>query len=185
VVLEVGCGTGRLLAAMADHGAIGIGLDKKEAMLEVATRRGTAALVQGDAAVLPFAPESFDALVAVTLLEFVPDPGAVMAELCRVTRPGGRVVIGALNTKSPWGLAHHHRLRRASWTGAHFLDRDELLALGRSCGPASLRGSLLAPGPIPGLSHLGPALESVARCVPQIGAFQVLVIERMWPTGGR
>lgn len=70
-------------------------------------------------------------------------------------------------------------------TDAHFFDRDELLALGRSCGPASLRGSLLAPGPIPGLSHLGLALESLAHCVPQIGACQVLVIERMWPTGGR
>ena len=45
-------------------------------------------------------PNNPDAAVAVALLEFGSDPAAVMAELWRVTRPGGRVVIGSLDPKT-------------------------------------------------------------------------------------
>ena len=177
-LLDAGCGTGRLLASMFDTGAHRIGLDRDPAMLEQARMHTTAPLLLADAGALPLGTASLDAVVAVTLLEFVSDPAAVVAEMCRVTRPGGRVVIGALNPKSPWGLAHRHRLRRPPWDGAEFLGRRQLQALARTYGPATLHGVLFVPGPVPGLSRLGPLVESLGWLVSPLGAFQVLIIER-------
>ncbi|HUZ20309.1 MAG TPA: class I SAM-dependent methyltransferase [Acidimicrobiales bacterium] len=177
-VLEVGCGTGRLLAEMTERGAMAIGLDREPAMAELATRRTRAPVLRADAGALPFPEASLDAVVAVALLEFVADPAGVMAELCRVTRPEGRVVIGALNVRSPWGMAHRRGLRRTPWTAARFLARHELRALAAPVGEATLHGTLLLPGPVPGLARWGPLLESLGRLVPQAGAFQVLAIDR-------
>ena len=60
--------------------------------------------VAGDAAALPFLDGSFDAAAAVTVLEFVEEPQAVLAEMARVVRPGGRLVVGALNRFSPLSI---------------------------------------------------------------------------------
>jgi len=54
---------------------------------------------------------------------------AAVAELARVTRPGGRVLVGALNPRSPWGLANHRRRRSGAWCHARFLNRAELRSL--------------------------------------------------------
>ncbi len=50
---------------------------------------------------LPFLTGSFDVTLALTVLEFVSDPYAMLAEMWRVLQPGGRLVIGVLNT---WSL---------------------------------------------------------------------------------
>jgi SAM-dependent methyltransferase len=147
-------------------------------MLEVATPRARSSLVVGDANALPFASGSFDAAVAVTLLEFVADPPAAVAEMCRVVRSGGRVVIGALNPRSPWGVAHRRTLRETPWSSARFLGKHQLRALADSCGAATRHGVLFVPGPIPNLARLGPVIESAGRLVPHVGAFQVLAIDR-------
>lgn len=177
-VLDAGCGTGRLLVSMTDAGGVVVGLDRDPDMLAQARVHTRAPLLQADAAASPLAAESLDAAVALALLEFVSDPVAVVAELWRVTRPGGRVVIGSLNRKSPWGVAHRRRLRQEPWTEARFLGRRELLRLGRAHGPARLSGVLFLPGAVPGLRRLGPSAESWGSHVPSLGAFQVLVIER-------
>jgi SAM-dependent methyltransferase len=177
-VLDAGCGTGRLLTAMSEAEGMVIGLDRDLGMLAQARVHTRAPLLQADAAASPLAAESLDAVVAVALLEFVSDPAAVVAELWRVTRPGGRVVIGSLNRKSPWGLAHRRQFSKQSWSEARFFGRRELLRLGRAHGPARLTGALFAPGAVPGLSKLGPLVEACGRHVPSLGAFQVLVVER-------
>lgn len=177
-VLDAGCGPGRLLASMNGGSAWLLGLDVDPAMLQRARAHSRAPLVQADAAALPLAGKSLDAVVTVAMLEFVSDPAAVVAEMCRVTRCGGRVVIGALNPKSPWGVAHRRQLRRPPWTKARFLGRRQLLGLGRPHGTATLGGSLFAPGPLPGLRRLGPIIESAGRVLPGFGAFQILTIER-------
>ena len=112
-----------------------------------------------------------------TLCEFANDPNGVFAELARVTRPGGRIVIGALNPMSPWGLRWRRRLRRAPWLGVRFLSRSRLDALARPFGRVSISGALYAPGPFAGLRTLGPSLERLGRLVPSCGAFQVVTIE--------
>lgn len=180
-VVDVGCGTGRLLSVLAEGGASAVGCDAEPSMLTVAKGRADVPLVQCDAASLPFPPGSFDAAVAVALLEFVADPPAVMAELCRVVRPGGRVVVGALNPRSPWGLVRPRRLRRPPWSAARFQDRGGLRSLAGSCGPATVRGTLFATPGLAAMAWAAPlvaATEWLGALVPRAGAFQVLVIER-------
>lgn len=135
-------------------------------------------LVRADVGRLPLRPESLDAVVAVAVLEFVADPAAAVGEMCRVTRRGGRVVVGALNPHSAWGVARWRRLRRPPWTAARFLDRKALRRLGRPHGPTTLHSALFLPGPLPPLGLLGPLAEALGALLPGLGAFQVLVIDR-------
>jgi SAM-dependent methyltransferase len=135
-VLDVGCGTGRFTGALEQAGAMVVGVDLDPGMLIVAAANHGGPRLVADAHRLPFATGAFDLAVALTLLEFVDDPARVVAELARVTRPGGRLLVGALNRASPWGLAHRRRLRHPPWTAARFLTRSTLRRLGRAHGTA-------------------------------------------------
>lgn len=177
-VLDVGCGTGRFTAAMEQRAGSVTGTDLDAAMLAVAARRVRAPLLLADAQRLPFGNATFDVTVAVTLCEFAADPQVTIGELGRVTRPGGRIAIGALNPLSPWGAARHRRLRRPPWQTARFVTGRELAALGRPVGRVTLQAALFAPGALPGLGQIGPLLEGIGRACPMFGAFQVLVIDK-------
>lgn len=98
-LLDVGCGTGNFTRDVAPvvgpDGSV-VGLDLSEAMLGVANTRAAEAGLQidyhvGDAAALPFADAQFDAVRSERLLQYLPDPAKAVAEMVRVTRPGGRV----------------------------------------------------------------------------------------------
>lgn len=177
-VLDIGCGTGRFAHQLVTRGASVVGVDREPAMLAVARGRLHGPLVVGDALALPLRDDGADVTLAVTLLEFVSDPGAVVGELARVTRVGGRIVIGALDPRSPWGWARRDELSRPPWSDARFLSRRELGALAQPYGPARLRGVLHAPRAFRGVRVLGPVLEALGRAVPAWGAFQVLIIEK-------
>src|SRR5262249_8836224 len=93
-VLDVAARTGLVAARLAGRGASVVGLDQSEAMLGAARERFAAAeveLVVGEAEALPFDDASFDDLSFTYLLRYVDDPAAVLCELARVVRPGGRV----------------------------------------------------------------------------------------------
>jgi ubiquinone/menaquinone biosynthesis C-methylase UbiE len=100
-VLEVSVGTGTnvpLMAAETGATAWLVGLDISRAMLDVcrakSTRLGIATtLVEGEAAHLPFADSSFDAVLHHGGLAEFGDKGSAIAEMFRVVRSGGRVVI--------------------------------------------------------------------------------------------
>src|SRR5215831_17049928 len=92
-----------------------VGLDPS--MLALVRRRVRGRLVEGDTHRLPFRARSLNLTVAITLLESVADPASVVAEMARVTCPDGRFVIGALDPRSPWGLARRRRLREVPWPG--------------------------------------------------------------------
>jgi len=147
-------------------------------MLAVAAANLAGPRLVADAHRLPFATGAFDLTVALTLLEFVDDPARVVAELARVTRPGGRLLVAALNRASPWGLAHRRRLRRPPWTAARLLTRGRLRTLGRAHGTARLQAALYAPAAVPGLHVVGPLLEGLGRPLPWLGAYQLLVVDR-------
>jgi len=90
-VLDVATGTGAVAAELLrQKGCAVCGLDQSAEMLLEARRRlpGAVRLVQGDAEALPFPDESFDGLTVTYLLRYVDDPGATLAELARVVRPG-------------------------------------------------------------------------------------------------
>ncbi len=93
-LLDLGCGSGDLARHLAAAGYRVTGCDISPRMLEqaAAADRGQtvrwAGLEPGWRA-LPFAPPSLDAVVASSVLEYVPDPAVVLAECARVLRPGG------------------------------------------------------------------------------------------------
>ena len=96
-VLDVACGTGIAARAAAERvGGAGsvVGLDLNPAMLEVAARiRDDIDWRAGDVSELPFADESFDAVLCQSAVFFFPDLGRALSEMARVARRGGRVVI--------------------------------------------------------------------------------------------
>jgi len=101
LVLDVATGTGRLpralLRQIAFDGRI-IGLDLSRRMLREAVRRTAQfadrlTFVWQDARNLPFDDGTFDAVTCLEALEFTPDPRAVLAELVRVLRPGGVLLV--------------------------------------------------------------------------------------------
>jgi ubiquinone/menaquinone biosynthesis C-methylase UbiE len=98
-VLEVGCGTGRLLAPMAEFTADAIGVDLSAGMLGHARARGLR-VVQGSATALPFATGSFDLACSFKVLAHVPAIDVALAELARVVRPGGWVLAEFYNARS-------------------------------------------------------------------------------------
>jgi SAM-dependent methyltransferase len=109
VVLDVGCGPGSdtlTLAELVGPGGIVHGIDHDEAMVEEAERRAAAAGLsgrvehrRGDAYALPFGDAAFDAVRSERLFLHLDRPEAATAEMVRVTKPGGRVVI----VDTDWG----------------------------------------------------------------------------------
>ena len=98
--LDVGCGTGddvRAMAAIVGGNGRAVGVDVSEALIAEARQRADAdgleiELQAADAHALPFVDDSFDVVRTERVLQHVHDPARVLAEMVRVTRPGGRVV---------------------------------------------------------------------------------------------
>jgi SAM-dependent methyltransferase len=150
VVADVGCGTGRALPALRDAvgpGGTVLGIDVTPEMLEVARERAAAsgaALVLADAERLPLADATLDGILAAGLVGHLADPVAGLAELARVTRPGGvlavfhpvgRAVLAARQGRSlrPEDTLAEPRLAAAlaasGWQPSHYEDAERFLAL--------------------------------------------------------
>ncbi|WP_108668438.1 class I SAM-dependent methyltransferase [Euzebya rosea] len=118
--LDVGCGSGALLAAVlhARRPARLTGLDPSPAQLALARRRLATTsevspeLVLGSADAVPLADGVVDVAVTGLVLNFCPDPGSALAELVRVTRPGGTVA-GYV-----WDYRHPDFFLRRYWDAA-------------------------------------------------------------------
>jgi ubiquinone/menaquinone biosynthesis C-methylase UbiE len=94
--LDVGCGNGAFTQAIVDRCAPAAveGIDPSEGQLAFARERPAARLAtfrQGDAMALPYADRGFDAVTMALVIFFVPDPVKAVAEMVRVTRPGGAI----------------------------------------------------------------------------------------------
>jgi ubiquinone/menaquinone biosynthesis C-methylase UbiE len=89
-LLDVGCGTGHFLAELRRRGYDGAGVDGSAEMLAHARQVNPGAeLRQADVEALPFPDASFDFLLCVEVLRYLPDPARCIAEFGRVLRPGG------------------------------------------------------------------------------------------------
>ena len=102
-VLDVGCGPGHLTRRLVTRSLDATGVDLDPAMIERAVARGDAAgrYIVADAASLPFEDASFDLVVSTLSMHHWSDAHAGLAEMARVLRPGGRILIWDLGRGAP------------------------------------------------------------------------------------
>ncbi|HEU4591953.1 MAG TPA: bifunctional 2-polyprenyl-6-hydroxyphenol methylase/3-demethylubiquinol 3-O-methyltransferase UbiG [Steroidobacteraceae bacterium] len=102
-LLDVGCGGGLLAEAMARAGAQVTAIDLASSMIETARMHALDAGLQIDyrlesaESLLTAHAGKFDVVTCMEMLEHVPDPGATLAVLGKLTRPGGHVFISTIN----------------------------------------------------------------------------------------
>lgn len=141
--LDVGTGAGALALALAPLVREVVGLEPVPELLALARLRAPAnvELVEGDGTRLPFADASFDLAGTARTLHHVERPEQVVAELARVTRPGGRVlVVDQLAPEDTAEAAALHAFERArDPSHARLLADSELRALFAANGLVSLR----------------------------------------------
>ncbi|RJX30525.1 MAG: class I SAM-dependent methyltransferase [Desulfarculus sp.] len=156
LVLDVGCGDGLLARQASRMGARVVGLDPDQAMLAAAVAHGASGLdgpwwVRGRAQHLPIKDACCDLVVAVTVLCFLSASEArkATAEMARVLRPGGRLVLGELSPYSIWAASRRVRgwLGSRLWRRARFHGPAELKGLAQEAGlkAESLQGAVYYP----------------------------------------
>ncbi len=149
-VLDVACGTGVVARAAAElvapNGRV-VGLDLNPAMLEVARRVAPGVeWRQGDVTALPFGEATFDVVTCQSAIFFFPDPTTALAQMKRVVRLGGRVVVQAFSSLSaqpaygPWAdlVARHAGPDAVELLGTYWSEGDVGLMRDR-CAEVGLR----------------------------------------------
>lgn len=191
-VLEVGCGTGLVMQRVARFAARVQGIDVSPGMLAHARLRGLD-VHEGSATALPFADGEFDVVYSFKVLAHIDPVAPALAEMARVTRPGGHLVFDAYNRDSLRFLAK--RLvgpRRTSSAfdeaaiGTRFDAPAEALrraqALGTVVDVAGIRILTAHPGilAVPGLGALAERAEWLAMRSPlrRCAGFLVYTVRR-------
>jgi ubiquinone/menaquinone biosynthesis C-methylase UbiE len=141
-VLDLGCGTGRFAAALAErYGCVALGVDPSPGMLAVARARSSAVTwLAGRAEAIPLAERAVERAFLQTVIHLVEDRAAAFAELRRVLEPGGAV---AILTVDPAGAPRFWMAdllpSYAAIDAARFPAPDFLVAELRAAGFASAR----------------------------------------------
>jgi ubiquinone/menaquinone biosynthesis C-methylase UbiE len=110
-ILDAGCGSGPIAAALRDRGAIVTGFDSSVGMLELARRRlgPDADLHLADLGrPLPFPGNAFDDVIACSVLHYLEDWTDPLAEIRRVLKPGGRLIAAV---EHPFAIEMMHHLQ--------------------------------------------------------------------------
>ena len=107
VILDVGCGVGQVVRSLAEKGCQALGVEVSEANLALA-REHPGDFHLYDGSTLPFADHTVDVVGAFNVLEHVEDPVALLDEMTRVLRPGGRIVISSPNFLRVLGWHDYH-----------------------------------------------------------------------------
>lgn len=146
--LDVGCGAGALALALAPHVGAVVGVDLVPELLALARERApaNATFVEGDGTALAFDDGSFDLSGTVRTLHHIARPELVLAELTRVTRPHGRVlVVDQLAPIDPLEAIAVDRFERARDPGhTRLLPEIDLRQLFEANGLVLLRSSRAA-----------------------------------------
>jgi SAM-dependent methyltransferase len=116
-ILDIGCGTGAMSTRLAAWGRV-VSADFSPLALQFSRRRGLQHLVGADAMHLPFRANRFDTLVAMDMLEHLPDDATALCEFHRVLKPGGRVIASVPAYRHLWSehdiaLMHYRRYVRS------------------------------------------------------------------------
>jgi len=141
-VLDVGCGTGSLIATLARdpaHRQLN-GIDASPvyvAHARAALSDPRVRIEVGDACALPFSDGTFDCTLAMLVLQFIPDTPRVLGEMRRVTRVGGTVAAAV------WDVRGGVTFMRLFWDTAAMIDAEAVRRRGRTYSrPASNVGAL-------------------------------------------
>ena len=215
-VLDVCCGTGIVACELAATAGHVTGVDLTPAMLDHARllqkRRGVAnvAWTTGEASALPFPDGTFDAAVSRYAFHHLTHPPTVLAEMARVCRPGGRVVVADVYATGETQRAAYdrvERLRDPSHASAMLLvelqsafaacglaaeppafyrlavDLEEMLAGSRTPPKAAGEVRQLLSADV-GVDATGMAPRRVGRALEFSFPVVVLAARKVWPTSG-
>lgn len=193
-VLDVGCGSGDLLATLAGCGASLCGVDLADSRLNRAaerlrTRGVDAELCKSAAESLPYPDSSFDVVVCSEILEHLPDPLIATREASRVLRPGGRYVATVPNNERIRQVPCMHCGHLSPLNGhLHTFDCASLATL---CGKSGFevsecRPMFWEPNRLPevrSLARLMPArlwvsLDAAACRMTQSGAWAIILARK-------
>jgi ubiquinone/menaquinone biosynthesis C-methylase UbiE len=118
-VLDVACGAGFLVSAFARHAARIEGVDLSGTMLKEAEQHArmlghaNTAFRKADSAALPFEDQTFTIVTCKLALHYFPDPGHSIAEMKRVLKPGGRIVmVDRVSSESHLQQEYHNRIEK-------------------------------------------------------------------------
>lgn len=112
-ILDIGCGTGESVRHLSQFGRV-VALDFSDLALTFCKHKKLGNLVQADAVRLPFADGSFDLICGLDILEHLEDEARALAEIRRVCRPGGKILLTVPALPILWSrhdLANHHKRR--------------------------------------------------------------------------
>lgn len=153
-LLDVGCGDGALAVRLTQQGARVTGIDPDLQMLAGAETRAAAAavrlqLVAGGAEQLPFPDNTFDRIVAVTVLCLLPSAEHAVTEMARVLKPEGQLVVGELGRWNLWAATRRVRgwLGSPTWRIATFFTSADLRRMLETSGlvVSEARGAVYYP----------------------------------------
>lgn len=93
-ILDLGCGTGGILSDWATESRC-YGVDRSKLAIEICRKRGLESVAQGDLMALPLAPNRFDLVFALDVIEHLDDDRAFLREARQLCAPGGRVIVAS------------------------------------------------------------------------------------------
>ena len=125
-LLDLGCGTGKMLKLLRQFGNT-TGVDSSPKAIAYCKEKGAGKVILGEATKLPFRKESFDVVTAMELVEHIEDDAGALREWFRVLKPGGVLFLTAPAYMWMWGSADkfaHHKRRYTAGQLVELLERN-------------------------------------------------------------
>ncbi|MDP4176779.1 MAG: class I SAM-dependent methyltransferase [Bacillota bacterium] len=143
-VLDVGCGTGTILSLLSKNESISLsGVDLSEKMLDIAKQKldDRVELKLGDSEQIPWANQTFDAIICTDSFHHYPEPEKVLYEILRVLKKGGHLIIGDPWMPSPFRQVTNRLLKYSKDGDYKIYSKAEIIKLLTRCGFSSVNWS--------------------------------------------